>query len=210
MRLQTISYLALSLSSSFSFVSSLSYSSSDWTNVNYVKTIDLGGTVTHALYNLVLQPGQSLTSQSIDLDSNLNSSQSGYPYILSLSKQESNALSSSEVTVKLGSGTTPNQRAVLDLIPLPQSNHPSSIHKDDLEENGSTSTSKLYAFYLPIHLLPTEKGQDLVVNVAMTLNHVTSPLPKSVEQNGEQKLVWQDDVGLRSVYKTKKGRTKVQ
>lgn len=209
MRLQTISYLALSLSSSFNFVSSLSYSSSDWTNVNYVKTIDLGGTVTHALYNLVLEPGQSLTSQSIDIHSNLNSSQSGYPYILSLSKQKSNALSSSEVTVKLGSGTTPNQRAVLDLIPLPQSNHPSP-NKLDLEENGSSSTSKLYAFYLPTHLLPTEKGQDLVVNVAMTLNHVTSPLPKTVEQNGEQKLVWQDDVGLRSVYKTKKGRTKVQ
>lgn len=208
----------LAFAGSLSLVSSLSFSSSDWTNLNYVKTIDLGGSVTHSLYNLNLEPGSSLSSQPIESSiSNTtsltpSSSGNGYPYIISLSRQESIALSSSEVTVKLGSGSTPKQRAILTLNPLLDSDQPSPTTIQESEDNGSASSSRLYAFYLPEHLFPISKDEDqaLSVTIAMTLNHVTSPLPKEVEQKGEQKLVWTDDVGLRSIYETQKGRVKVR
>ncbi len=79
-----------------------------------------------------------------------------------------------------------------------------------LKEEGldpEDSTSRLFSLLLPPDV--ARSGEALNLQVRASFNHLTEPMPKQVGQKDSQFLFWQGDVGVRSPYKTEKGRVKV-
>ncbi|KAJ1042813.1 hypothetical protein NDA10_006373 [Ustilago hordei] len=166
-------------------------SSNDWTNVNYLKQIDLTGSTSHTLTTLSIKPRSTVSAAS----------RSSSPYYLLLSAEEADHLSWSRLTVKpaldspLASGSGSDYkgglRPVLPFTPLgPLDGDASSI---------------LFETQIPSDVLGAE-GATLTLET--TLNHITSPLPESVKQTQPQLFLWTGDSTLRTPYPTISGRIK--
>ncbi|KAJ1018622.1 hypothetical protein NDA13_006313 [Ustilago tritici] len=168
-------------------------SSNDWTNVNYLKQIDLTGSTSHTLTTLSIKPRSTVSAAS----------RSSSPYYLLLSAEEADHLSWSRLTVKpaldspLASGSGSDYkgglRPVLPFTPLgPLDGDASSI---------------LFETQIPSDVLGAD-GATLTLET--TLNHITSPLPESVKQTQPQLFLWTGDSTLRTPYPTISGRIKVK
>ncbi|KAJ1021075.1 hypothetical protein NDA16_003861 [Ustilago loliicola] len=188
----TTTLLVVIFASLLSFVHAASLpSSSDWTNTNYLKQIDLTGSTSH-----------TITTISINTKSNSASSSSDpIPYYFLLSAHEADHLSWSRLTVKpaldsplaSGSDYKGGLRPVLPFTPVgPVDGDASSI---------------LFESNIPAEVLGAE-GATLTLET--TLNHITSPLPETVKQTQPQLFLWSGDSTIRSPYPTASGRIKVK
>ena len=167
-------------------------SSEDWTNLNYLKQIDLSGSTSHTLSTISIKPNTPTPS----------SSASSLPYYFLLSAHEAQHLSWSRLTVKpaldspLASSGTDSKgglRPVIDLSSL-----------GALDDDADTH---VFEAHIPTDVLGAD-GATLTLET--TLNHVTDPLPKTVKQTQPQLFLWSGDAALRSAYKTVSGRIKVK
>ncbi|EPQ27921.1 uncharacterized protein PFL1_04665 [Pseudozyma flocculosa PF-1] len=181
-------------------------SSADWTNLNYVKQLDLGGSVSHLLTSVTLQ--SNLAHDDVD------GAEAVQLYFFTLPADEARALSwarasvrpaASSLLAKYG-GIPKGQRPVLDFNPL-----------GPLADDADT-----YLFSVPVPVAAFAQaggdnddaaaGKDagLMLSLEASLNHITKPLPASIKQTESQFLVWTGDVDVRSPYPTVAGRVKVK
>lgn len=163
--------------------------SADWTNLNYLKQIDLLGSTSSTLSTISIKPSSSSATSSAT------------PYYFLLSSSEAQHLSWSRLTVKpaldspLASGAEykGGLRPVLPLVAL------GTLDSD--------TDTYVYETQIPAEVLGEEGA---TITLETTLTHITTPLPSSVKQTDPSLYLWSGDASLRSPYTTTSGRIKIK
>ncbi|PWZ01771.1 Ribophorin I [Testicularia cyperi] len=164
--------------------------SHDWTNLNYVKQLELTGSTSHSTVIVSVKP-----------EAKLDSSLSALPYYFLVPANEVRTISWSRLTVKIAPdsplASSPQYkvglRPVLELL--------------DLGSLDSDLDTHVFRTDVPSHVLGAE---GITLTLELALNHATQPLPAEVKQTDPQLLLWHGDASIRSPYPTVAGSVKVK
>lgn len=162
-----------------------------WTNVNYLKHIDLAGSTSHTTTTLSIKPRSASSTSSAET----------LPYYFLLSAHEAQHLSWSRLTVK------PALDSLLASSSEVRGGVRPQIALTPLGPVDGDADSYLFEAQVPSDVLGAE-GASLTLET--TLNHITEPLPKTVKQTEPQLFLWTGDAAIRSPYTTESGRIKVK
>ncbi|KAK0536080.1 dolichyl-diphosphooligosaccharide--protein glycosyltransferase subunit 1 [Tilletia horrida] len=154
----------------------------DWTNERINRVIDLGGTITRSSTKFTIRKNESAIAAAPG---------STVPYYISLSSDEDVQLAWTKVTLAVEGKT--NEPVIID---LERASRPNSTHH-------------IYAVQLPKSVLALAK-ETVALTFDATFSHMSSPLPKTIQQSDPLYLLWQGEVGLRSPYATEGGRVLVR
>ncbi|KAK0544964.1 dolichyl-diphosphooligosaccharide--protein glycosyltransferase subunit 1 [Tilletia horrida] len=159
----------------------------DWTNENYDRIIDLGGSVTRSVTRFAIKANSSLTESSAG---------DTVPYYISLSPQEDIQLAWNKLTLAVEQSASDQPPLILD---LERASRPNSTHHVYPVQVPKSSISEAAA-----------SSKALLLTLEATFTHSTVPLPKQVAQNDPLFLEWEGEVGVRSPYPTEQGKVKVR
>ena len=149
-----------------------------WTQKSLVKGVELAGSVSALSLEAVVVPTASIEKETGE----------DVPYLLYLSEEEHNALSSLVVVAEPATGAPAGSATA-------RFEWPKSIGQIE-----GVNKTAMYALGIPRDLM---NGVEPITFKAMArLVHSTRPLPASIDQGEQQLLLYEGDAGVRTPYET--------
>lgn len=185
----------------------------DWKINSFLRTIDLGGSVTilSEVHGIRAGPN-TLEPKEGDEEPRL--------YYFAFSQSDASKLSTIEVTAKYGAALIPAHRAILAVQDQGALDGKADVilnqYLQGTGSNGSTTSTRphLYSVKVPAAFLQkaheAEEAPEITITINTLLLHTSEALPPSVGQKDNQFLLWSGDASPIALYDVEKARVKVK